>query len=182
MLLMATCDDSTIVTNPPTVETPDDTPETEMENLHDFTLTVLDSDTPLPLADFAGKKVLVVNTASECGYTPQYAQLQELYEQYSDQLVILGCPCNQFGGQELGTEHEIATFCQQNYGVTFPLSEKLDVKGPNADPLYAWITSTTGTTVNWNFQKYLFDENGNFIELFSSSVNPLSEQITSHLD
>ena len=141
---------------------------------------------PVNLADFKGKKILFVNVASECGYTPQYTELQELSTQYKDKLVIIGVPCNQFGGQEPGSKEEIATFCKKNYGVTFLMTEKVDVKGENQHPLYRWLTSKDhnhieSSEVKWNFQKYLIDENGHYIEMFASGVEPLDDAITSKI-
>jgi glutathione peroxidase len=135
----------------------------------------------LDLNQFKGKKILIVNVASECGYTPQYAQLQELYELKKDKLVIIGCPSNDFGGQEPGTEKEIVKFCQQNYGVTFPLTEKVGIK-KNTHQLYKWLTqkSQNGISDNdvaWNFHKFLIDENGKLIKSLPSSVNPMDDVI-----
>ncbi len=140
----------------------------------------------LDLSTYKGKKILFVNVASECGYTPQYKELQMLQEKYSDKLVVIGVPCNQFGGQEPGTPKEIATFCEKNYGVTFTLTEKVDVKGKEQHPLYQWLTQKSengmeDSSVKWNFQKYLIDENGNFVTYFKSGVKPMSDEITSLL-
>jgi glutathione peroxidase len=140
----------------------------------------------LDLSQFKGKKVLFVNVASECGYTPQYADLQELYRQYSDQLMIVGVPCNQFGGQEPGSAEEIKTFCTKNYGVEFTMTEKVDVKGDNQHPLYQWLTQkenngVENSSVKWNFTKYLIDENGKYLAKFDSGVKPLSKDITQYL-
>jgi len=132
---------------------------------------------------YKGKKVIVVNTASECGYTPQYQQLQELYTLYKDKgLVILGFPCNDFGGQEPGSEAEIETFCQKNYGVTFPLMAKVDVKGEGQHALYHWLTNKSengvmDATVKWNFHKFLIDEEGRLVKSVGSGVEPADEAI-----
>lgn len=132
---------------------------------------------------FRGKKVLVVNTASECGYTRQYAQLQELYEAYKDQgLVVVGFPCNDFGGQEPGTEAQIEAFCQKNYGVTFPLMAKVHVKGKEVHPVYQWLTSKAQNgvmdeTVRWNFHKFLIDEEGRLVAAYGSGTTPLDDKI-----
>jgi glutathione peroxidase len=125
------------------------------------------------LSVFKDKVVLIVNTASECGFTPQYADLQNLYETYGEKgLVVLGFPCNQFGGQEPGTATEVESFCSLNFGVTFPLFEKIDVKGPDADPIFQYLTEQTGGEIKWNFTKFLVDRQGNVIKQFDSSVNP----------
>lgn len=150
-----------------------------------FNINSIDG-TPLDISTFKGKKVLLVNTASKCGYTPQYEALQALAEQYKDKLVVIGLPCNQFGGQEPGSTKEIAQFCKKNYGVTFQLTEKINVKGSNQHPIYQWLTQAKSngvkdSKVNWNFQKYLIDEQGQLIEVFGSSTRPLSEKITSLL-
>lgn len=138
------------------------------------------------LEDFKGKKILIVNTASECGFTGQYKDLEKLYETYKDKLVVIGVPCNQFGGQEPGTLTEIKSFCELNYGVTFLLTEKVDVKGDNQHPLYKWLTNkdlngVKSSSVKWNFQKYLIDENGNFIDYYYSITKPMSSKIIKQL-
>lgn len=140
----------------------------------------------IKLKQFKGKKVLIVNTASKCGYTPQYADLQKLYTQYKSKVEIIGMPCNQFMKQEPGSADEIATFCKKNYGVTFTMLEKGDVKGNNQHPLYKWLTNkdlngVKNASVKWNFHKFLIDENGVLIDDFGSSVNPMSEKIVKHL-
>lgn len=130
------------------------------------------------LADYKGKVLLIVNTASKCGFTPQYKELQELYEQYRDRgFVVLGFPCNQFGHQEPGTEEEIEQFCQVNYGVTFPMFAKVDVNGENAHPLFQYLKEKApgvlGTKViKWNFTKFLVDRNGNVVARFASQTKP----------
>jgi glutathione peroxidase len=136
------------------------------------------------MIDFKGKYVLCVNVASECGYTPQYAELQKLAEKYTDKLVVIGFPCNQFMGQEPGTADDIQTFCKKNYGVTFPLSQKISVKGEEQHPIYQWLTTkslngVSDATIKWNFNKILVDPNGNWLKHFGSGVNPLSEEISS---
>ncbi len=140
----------------------------------------------IKLDSFKGKKVLFVNVASECGFTSQYEGLQELHSKYKDKLVIIGVPCNQFGGQEPGSAKEIRSFCQKNYGVEFLITEKLEVKGSGQHPLYQWLTSMENngakkSTVKWNFQKYLVDENGKFMDVFYSTTKPTSDKITSLL-
>lgn len=137
----------------------------------------------IDLVNFKGKKILVVNVASECGFTKQYEALQELYEKYNDKLIIIGVPCNQFGGQEPGSSSEIQSFCKLNFGVTFLLTEKINVKGKEQHQLYNWLTKKAlnrmkNSTVKWNFQKYLINENGEFIDYFYSITKPDSKKIT----
>ncbi len=136
------------------------------------------------LSQYKGKKVLIVNTASECGYTPQYEDLQKLYEKYKDRLVILGFPANNFGQQEPGTNEEIKKFCTDNYKVTYPMFEKISVLGDDMHPIYKWLTSKDLNGWNdqqpkWNFNKYLIDENGILLKYYSSAVKPLSDEIVS---
>lgn len=138
----------------------------------------------ITLSQFKGKKILVVNTASKCGYTKQYADLQKLYDKYSDKLEIVGMPCNQFMGQEPGSNEKIADFCKKNYGVSFTMLEKAKVKGKEQHPLYSWLTKKSengvlDAKVSWNFNKFLIDENGKMIAHFESNVNPLSDEIVS---
>lgn len=138
------------------------------------------------MADYKGKYVLCVNVASKCGYTPQYKDLQALYEKYQDKLVVIGFPCNQFLGQEPGTNEEIAEFCEKNYGVTFPLTTKIDVKGKNQAPIYSWLTKKElngvgSDDVAWNFHKFLISPEGKWMAAFSSRVEPMSSEITSLL-
>ncbi len=142
----------------------------------------LNSKDKLCLSDFKGKKILLVNVASECGFTKQYSDLEKLYTTYKDKLVIIGFPCNQFGGQEPGTEEEIATFCSSKFAVTFPLTTKIDVKGDKQHPIYKWLTNKTMNgvddyNVNWNFNKFMLDENGQLIGYFSSRINPMDSAI-----
>ncbi|MEP7164510.1 MAG: glutathione peroxidase [Ferruginibacter sp.] len=160
---------------------PDDTAKT----IYQFKVKSLDGDV-IDFASFKGKKILVVNTASECGYTPQYKDLEELYEKYKGKLVIVGFPTNDFGGQEPGSNSEIKSFCQKNYGVTFPMAAKITVKGDETAPIYKWLTSkedngVLDATIKWNFNKFLLDENGHMIAYFPSKVKPMSEEITSKL-
>ncbi len=155
------------------------------QSIYDYAIKDIEG-APLSLSDFKGKKILFVNVASKCGFTPQYAELQKLHDQYKDKLVIIGLPCNQFGGQEPGTGDEIKAFCQKNYGVEFLITEKIDVKGENQHPIYKWLTSKSvngkmDSTVKWNFTKYLVSEKGELIEQFGSSVNPMSDRIISQL-
>src|ERR1700744_1566121 len=154
-------------------------------SVYDFKLKSIDGE-GFSLAKYKGKKVLIVNTASKCGFTPQYAELQKLADMYKDKVVVVGFPANNFGQQEPGTATEIKTFCQKNYGVTFPLSEKISVKGDDIDPLFKYLTTApnpeniTGD-VGWNFEKFLIDENGKLIHRFRSKVTPLSHDITQYL-
>ena len=136
-----------------------------MHSIHQYKIEGLTGG-EIDFSAFAGKKIMVVNVASECGLTPQYQQLQELYEAHKDKLVIVGCPANNFGAQEPGTHDEIRTFCTINYGVTFPLSIKISVKGDDMHPLYQFLTQKNqnglkDSEVQWNFQKYILDEKGN---------------------
>jgi len=160
--------------------------KTQSNGIYDIPLTSI-SNERINLLDFKGKKILFVNVASECGFTPQYVELQGLADQYKDELVVIGLPCNQFGGQEPGNAKEIQTFCQKNYGVTFLITEKIEVKGENQHPLYAWLTKKPlngkmDSKVKWNFQKYLVSENGELIDMFGSAVSPLDDKITVHLE
>ncbi len=137
-------------------------------------------------SQFKGKKVLIVNVASECGYTPQYEDLQKLYETYKDKLVILGFPANNFGSQEPGNNEEIQEFCKKNYNVTFPLFEKISVLGDDQHPIYKWLTTKKMHGWNdkqpkWNFNKYMLDESGNLIKYYSSSVKPMDDEIVNQL-
>lgn len=141
---------------------------------------------PIDLSEFKGKKILFVNVASKCGFTPQYRELQELQDTYKEDLIVIGDPCNQFGKQEPGTSDEIEKFCEINYGVSFLITEKLDVKGSNQHKLYEWLTRKVingkqNSTVKWNFQKYLVDEEGEFLDYFYSITKPMNSRITSYL-
>ncbi|MFM6975800.1 MAG: glutathione peroxidase [Sphingobacteriaceae bacterium] len=156
------------------------------KSFYDLKIKSLDGKTVYHFKDFKGKKVLCVNTASKCGYTPQYAGLQKLQERYKDQLIIIGFPCNQFLGQEPGSASEISEFCAKNYGVTFRMTEKIDVKGKDQNPVYQWLCQKVNNgvedvTVGWNFGKFLIDEKGNYVAYFPSKVDPLSAEITSKL-
>ena len=150
-------------------------------SLHELTLHTLDGKSQ-SLATYKGKVVLAVNVASECGYTPQYAGLQKLYTEWKDRgLVVLGFPCNQFGAQEPGTAAQIARFCQKNYGVTFPLFEKLEVKGPHQAPVYQFLTAKHGEPA-WNFHKYLVGKDGQVLAAFPSKVAPDSPELKAALE
>jgi len=155
-------------------------------SIYDYKIEALDSDETIDLSDYRGKKMLLVNVASKCGYTPQYEDLQRLHETYQDRLVIIGFPCNQFLFQESGSEDQIAAFCQKNYGVTFPMTTKIKVKGSGKHPIYQWLTSkklngVDDYSVSWNFNKFLVDEQGRLVGHFKSSVEPFDEKIISHL-
>ena len=156
-----------------------------VNSIHAFKIKSIDGGT-IDFSSFKGKKILVVNTASKCGYTPQYEALEKVYEQYKDKLVIVGFPCNQFGGQEPGTSEEIQQFCKARYGVTFPLTEKIDVKGDNINPVYKWLCNKTengvlDASITWNFNKFLLDENGKLLAYFPSKTTPDSEDILKYL-
>lgn len=155
------------------------------ESIYNITINSLESE-PIILSDYKGKYILFVNVASECGFTGQYEDLQKLYDTYKNNLMIIGVPCNQFGAQEPGTASDIKTFCQANYGVTFLMTEKVDVKGTAQHPLYKWLTNqslngASNSTVKWNFQKYLVDDSGHLVDYYFSVTKPLSGKITKHL-
>ena len=140
----------------------------------------------IDFSQFKGKKVLIVNVASKCGFTPQYEDLQQLHEQYGDKVVILGMPANNFGQQEPGSNQEISSFCKLNYGVTFQMFQKISVKGEDQHALYKWLSNKDLNGWNdqaptWNFCKYLIDENGNLVKFYGSKVKPLSEEILSQI-
>jgi len=140
---------------------------------------------PMPLSDFKGKTVLVVNTASQCGFTPQYTQLENLWKKYKDKgLVIVGVPSNDFGGQEPGSNAEIKKFCEGNYDVDFPLTSKYDVKGPEAHPFYQWAAATGGDAAvpKWNFHKLLLDQNGKLIAEFPTKTKPDAPEVTQAIE
>ena len=152
---------------------------TAVSSIYDFKIKSLDGN----LTDFAqykGKTLLIVNTASECGYTPQYADLQELHQQFGSRITILGFPANNFGGQEPGSNAQIATFCKKNYGVTFQMFEKISVKGSDQHPLYQYLKEKTGKEPSWNFCKYLVKPDGT-VKFFASGVNPGDDAILSEL-
>ena len=156
-----------------------------LESIYDIVLEGIDG-IPIDLSQFKGKKMLFVNVASQCGFTDQYDGLQKLHESYKDRLVIIGLPCNQFGSQEPGSEKEIKSFCRSNYGVEFILTAKVEVKGRNQHPIYQWLTQkakngTQDSSVKWNFQKYLVDEEGMLMDFFYSLTKPESKKITALL-
>ena len=156
-------------------------------NIHQFKIRALDSEDIIDFSEFKGKKILVVNVASKCGYTKQYAGLEELYQEYKDDLVVVGFPCNQFLFQEPGSEEKIANFCSTKFNVTFPMTQKIKVKGKKANDIYKWLTSKdlngkSDYKIKWNFNKFLLDENGEIIDYFASGVKPMDEEITQHLN
>jgi glutathione peroxidase len=152
-----------------------------MQSIYQLRINNIEGE-ELNFKKFEGKKILIVNVASECGYTPQYAQLEELYQSLSDQLVVIGFPCNDFGGQEPGSLQDIQNFCKVRYGVTFPLTEKVNIKGKTPHPIYKWLTNKqqngiADSEVTWNFCKFLLDEKGQLIQFFPSAIDPASEEI-----
>jgi len=171
-------------------------------SIYDFKVPGLTGGT-INFADFKGKKIMIVNTASMCGNTPQYADLEKLYEKYKNKLVIVGFPANNFGQQEPGTNTEIHEFCTKNYGVTFPMAEKISVRGDDIDPLFKWLVAQSNELaknvpsdntrdivykrflqdpVIWNFTKFLVDENGNLVAVFHNKVNPMSDEVLHYLN
>ncbi|QDA61263.1 glutathione peroxidase [Hymenobacter jejuensis] len=149
--------------------------------VYDYTVKTIDGK-EVKLSQYKGKKLLIVNTASECGFTPQYKELEELYKKHGDKVVVLGFPANNFGGQEPGTNSQIATFCEKNYGVSFPLFSKISVKGDDTDPLYKFLSDKGKNGVvsdapTWNFCKYLIDEQGHVVKFYPSKVKPMSDEL-----
>jgi glutathione peroxidase len=160
-------------------------PKDSITSVHQFSVKALDGST-INFADFKGKKILIVNTASRCGYTGQYKDLQALYEKYKDKLVIVGFPANNFMGQEPGNNVEIKEFCTKNYGVTFPMAEKISVKGDDTAPIYKWLKNKSmngvlDANIKWNFNKFLLNENGEIIAKFDSGTKPMDEEIVGKL-
>jgi glutathione peroxidase len=172
---------SSDATSQKTMSAPSENATAAKGSVYDFTVESLDGK-PVSLKQYAGQKILIVNTASECGYTPQYKGLEELSKARTGKLVVLGFPCNQFGGQEPGTAHDIATFCEKNYGVTFPLMSKVEVKGDGAAPLFQYLKSATGSEPSWNFCKYLIDEKGNVVKFYPSKTEPMSTELLADID
>ncbi len=152
------------------------------QSVHEFTITSIDG-VEKSLSDFKGKKMLFVNTASQCGFTPQYMELQSVHEKYGEDLVIIGFPANNFGGQEPGSNEQIKSFCLKNYGVTFLLSEKVSVKGSDICPLFEWLNQQENQSfvgdIMWNFEKYLIDESGKLVKRYRSITKPDSDKIIS---
>jgi glutathione peroxidase len=156
-------------------------------SIYDFKVPALDGAGTIDFKKFKGKKIMIVNTASKCGNTPQYADLEQLYKQYKDKLVIVGFPANNFGGQEPGGREEIQEFCKKNYGVTFPMAEKVSVKGDDIHPLFKYLVGQAekkGITdpIKWNFTKFLLDEKGNLITVIHNKTKVTSEEVTKYLN
>ena len=149
-------------------------------SLYDFEISALDG-TPVNFSRYRGKKLLIVNTASKCGFTPQYADLQKLHEQYGDKVVVLGFPANNFLWQEPADNDAIAAFCEKNYGVTFQMFGKISVKGKDRHDLYRWLEGMTGKVPSWNFCKYLVNEDATHVLFFPSKVNPMDKEILDHI-
>lgn len=157
---------------------------TPPKSVYDFAIKTIDGKT-VKLSAFKGKKILIVNTASKCGYTPQYEDLEKLHQQYGKDVVLIGFPAGNFGGQELATNSEIQDFCKKNFGVTFMLSEKVSVKGADITPLFSYLTTTenpdfTGD-IKWNFEKFLINEKGELVHRYRSAVKPLDQSIVKNL-
>lgn len=157
-------------------------------SIYDFKLPSLEGST-IDFSEYKGKKILIVNTASACGNTPQYAELEILYKKYKDKLVVVGFPANNFGGQEPGTNTEIKEFCKKNYGVSFPMAEKISVTGDDIHPLFKYLTEeakklkdSPDPIIKWNFTKFLVDENGKLVKVFPTKIKPMSEEITAYLN
>ncbi|WP_158849400.1 glutathione peroxidase [Algibacter sp. L1A34] len=159
--------------------------EIKKYSIYDIAINAIDGKS-ISLSEFKGKKILFVNVASKCGFTKQYKDLQMLNDKYKEELVIIGSPCNQFGQQERGDASQIQKFCELNFGVKFLLTEKIDVKGAKQHSLYKWLTTKglngkMSSSVKWNFQKYLVDDNGGLIDYYYSITNPMSSKITKYL-
>lgn len=163
----------------------DNTPETKPKtSIYDIEVKSLQGDN-VALSDFKGQYILFANVASKCGFTPQYKDLEKLSQTYKEQLVVIGTPCNQFGNQEPGSATDIQEFCERNYGVSFLITEKLDVKGGNQHPLYKWLTNKyingkKDSSVKWNFHKFLINPDGNLVDSYGSMTNPTSSKITQY--
>ena len=154
-------------------------------SIYEISINDINGD-KLNMSEFKGKYILFVNVASNCGFTKQYKDLQKLYNENSEKLVVIGIPCNQFGAQEPGSEEQISIFCSVKYDVTFPMTEKTYVRGSNQHPLYKWLTSKElngrkSSSVKWNFQKYLVDRDGNLIDYWYSLTSPMSSKITNYI-
>jgi glutathione peroxidase len=156
------------------------------KSIYDFKIKALDGGT-IDFSKFKGKKILVVNTASKCGFTPQYDGLEKLYEQHKDKLVIIGFPSDNFGGQEYHDNDSISAFCKKNFGVTFPLTTRVDVKGPNTTPVFKYLcdkneNGVLDAQISWNFNKFIIDENGKLLQHFDSKVTPDSPELLKYID
>jgi glutathione peroxidase len=156
------------------------------QSIYDFKVTALDGRT-IDFSQYKGKKILIVNTASKCGNTPQYAELESIYKKYSGNMVIVGFPANNFGAQEPGTNEEIATFCSKNYSVSFPMAAKISVKGDDMAPIYQWLTQKKyngymDSDVKWNFQKYLINEQGQLVAVFDPKTKPMSSEVIAAIE
>lgn len=154
-------------------------------DIYQFKIPSLKGET-IDFSDFKGKKILIVNTASKCGFTPQYSDLERLYEKYKDKLVVVGFPANNFGGQEPGTNEQIDEFCKKRYSIQFPMATKVSVSGHNIAPIYEWLTQSKkngkmDVNIKWNFTKFLIDENGQLIASFESQITPMDQQIIRYL-
>lgn len=155
-------------------------------SIYDFKVAGLEGGN-IDFKKFKGKKIMIVNTASKCGNTPQYAELEELYKKYKDKLVIVGFPANNFGGQEPGSKEEISEFCKRNYGVTFPMADKVSVKGDDTAPIFKYLVAEAEKKgfkdpIKWNFTKFLLDENGNLITVIHNKTKPMSEEVLKYLN
>lgn len=155
-------------------------------NIYNFKIKAIDGST-IDFSKFKGKKILIVNTASKCGFTPQYDGLEKLYEANKDKLVIIGFPSDNFANQEFHDNDSISSFCKKNYGVTFPLTTRVDVKGPNTTPVFKYLCNKTengvlDATISWNFNKFIIDENGNLLQHFDSKVTPESPELLKYIN
>jgi glutathione peroxidase len=156
------------------------TTQTAEGNLYDLQMKDIEGNI-VDFNIFKEKKLLIVNTASKCGYTPQYSELEKLHKEHGNRITVLGFPANNFLWQEPGSDQEIATFCQKNYGVTFKMFSKVSVKGKDQHPLYQWLQGKTGKTPSWNFCKYLVNEDGNEVKFYSSDTHPLDSKILNEI-
>lgn len=180
MLLISSCGLKRIESRPEII------PLQTTESIYDIVMKSIDGE-EVKFDRYKGKKLLIVNTASECGYTPQYEDLQKLNKEYGDKITVLGFPANNFGGQEPGTNKEISDFCSNNYSITFQMFEKVDVVGENKNPLYTWLTDESlngwnSTEPSWNFCKYLVNEKGELVKFYGSAINPLSDEILGQIN
>ncbi|QIL77952.1 glutathione peroxidase [Hymenobacter sp. HDW8] len=180
LVALASCGFSSS-SQPTTAPTMNTASETAAGTVYDYTVKNIEGK-DVKLSQFAGKKLLIVNVASECGYTPQYKELEELHKKHGDKVTVLGFPANNFGGQEPGTNEEIATFCEKNFGVTFPMFEKVSVKGDDTAPLFQFLADKTkngaiSDAPTWNFCKYLVDEQGHVVGYYPSKVKPMSDEL-----